>query len=190
MDANAPVRTRHVESSRSSKELAARGCNPLQRVRPHLAVDEGAGRSDPLPDVVGQLERVRRIEERDRRRALLQKTRFPVPRLRRIRTGRILQPECRLVVRDTPCNRDGRRGLTGRRSTSIPRPPCSAPSRPPSVRSIRVHAAMAFTDSADVVFSVEASAADGRVRPRDWLWGHGLLRFRPGRRSRGLRGHH
>jgi hypothetical protein len=35
-------------------ELAAGGRNPLQRLSPHLAVDEHAGCRDALPDVIGQ----------------------------------------------------------------------------------------------------------------------------------------
>src|SRR5947208_15759279 len=73
--------------------LIAGGRDPVQGTRLHLVVDECAGRSDALTDVVGQPQRLARIDDFDSRRTFCQKTRSPSAGRWCRDAGRILQPE-------------------------------------------------------------------------------------------------
>src|SRR5712671_5839688 len=66
-----------------ARVLAAGRRDPLQRTHVHLALVERARDGDALPDVIVQLEAVRRIDDFNRRRALLQESGLPTAGLRR-----------------------------------------------------------------------------------------------------------
>ena len=92
-------------------QVAATRCSRCARIR-RSATDSRGG--DALPDELREFQRVVRIHDLDRRRVLLQKARFPAARLRRVRAGRVLQPEGVITSLQAPLNRDERRILTNR----------------------------------------------------------------------------
>ena len=88
----------YCELGIGSWEFLFAGSQDAQRLHAHLMIDERAGRLDPPPDIGRQPTRQSAaIDQLDVRRLLPQEAGLPAPRLRRIVSRHILQPEGVLV---------------------------------------------------------------------------------------------